>query len=111
VLATYIRPVRNRAALPDQIPFVTSYDVASQELREGRVSLKLIGQTSIATLTGEAKKLLPKFTWCPTDVRSTQLPVVRSPFPIAWSIIQRVERICRERQSALEEVLLVAENR
>lgn len=111
VLASYIRPVKNRAALPEQIPYITSFDIATSERSSGRMGFDIIAKTAVASLTGAEDKLLPEFTWCPKDVRSTNLPVVRSPHVIAWNIMERIDRICGARTISHEEVLLVLESR
>jgi hypothetical protein len=103
--------VKNRAALPDQIPYITSFDIATTERSLGRMRFDIIAKTAVATLTGEEEKLLPEFTWCPKDVRSTNLPVVRSPHVVAWNIMERINRICGARTLSHEEVLLALESR
>ena len=111
VLASYVRPVKNRAALSFQIPYVTSFDIATNERREGRMESDIISKTAVATLVGDETKLFPEFTWCPKDIRSTSLPIVSSPHVIAWNIMDRINRICGSRTLSHEEVLLVLESR
>ncbi len=111
VLASYIRPVKNRAALSEQIPYITSFDIATSERGRGRMRFDIIAKTAVATLTGQEDKLLPEFTWCPKDVRATNLPVVRSPHAVAWNIMERINRICGARTRSHEEVLRVLESR
>lgn len=111
VIASYTRPVKNRAALGEQIPYVTSFDIATSERSLGRMSFDIIAKTAVATLTGEEDKLLPEFTWCPKDVRATNLPVVTSPHVISWNIMERIERICGARLLSEEDRLLALEIR
>lgn len=111
VLVSYIRPVKNRAALPEQIPYITSFDIATSERSSGRMGFEIIAKAAVATLTGEEEKLLPQFAWCPKDVRATNLPVVTSPHVIAWNIMERINRICGARTLSHEEVLRVLESR
>lgn len=111
IIASYTRPVKNRALVGDQVPYVTSFDLATRERSLGRMRFDIIAKTSVATLTGVEDKLLPEFTWCPKDVRATNLPVVTSPHVIAWNIIERIERICGGRVLSEQDRLMTLELR
>ena len=104
VRASYIRPVKNRAALAGQIPYVTAFDIASDERFQGRLGADAIAHTTVAVLTGNAWKLIPKFAWCPRELDGSEFPTERSPYAIAERIEEHVERICRERRSGIENL-------
>jgi hypothetical protein len=66
VLATYIRPVRNRAQLPGQIRYFTAFDIALNEYNAGR--LAYIELRDIAYLVSDHRKsreVIPKTFYCP----------------------------------------------
>lgn len=97
VLTSYIRPVKARRSPAGLVPYVTAFDIASHERREGRLGAEIIVRATIAVLTGEASKLLPKFTWCPKEIDNTGLPTDTSPYAAAERIEERVEKICQGR--------------
>lgn len=99
VLASYIRPVKNRAGLEGQIPYVTAYDVVTNEVAEGRMGLLDYGVVMAAVLTGSKTRLFPKFTWCPTELDGTTLPTESSTYLGAQQVEDHIESICRGRRS------------
>jgi hypothetical protein len=111
ILAVYVRPVRARELLVDQIPYITAYDIAITERKSERMGFDIVAKTAAAALTGEALKLMPEFTWCPSDLSQVDLPITQRPNAIGRRIISRIEKICGERQSAFENLSLISESR
>lgn len=99
VLASYVRPVKNRPGLDEQVPYVTAFDVATSELAAGRVGLLDYGRITAAVMTGPKERLFPKFTWCPTELEGTNLPTESSTYLGAQQVEDHIESICRGRQS------------
>ena len=113
ILAAYVRPVKNRAALENQIPYVTAYDIATTELREQRLGIVQYGRITAAVMTGDAAKLFPKFTWCPKELDGSALPTENSTHLGAQQVEDRIESICRGRarrvRAVKEEVIASTE--
>jgi hypothetical protein len=97
VLASYIRPVRARAALAGQIPYVTTFDLVSEENLDGRVSFGTVLRVTAEVLAGDESKLFPKFAWCPAEIDETELPTETSPLVMAAIVEERIESICAAR--------------
>lgn len=104
ILFAYVRPVQRRELPAGVVPYVTAFDVAVAEQREGRLGLGTTLDAAKNVIAGNADKLFPKFAWCPTEVRGSGLPTERAPYVTAVAVIRRIESICRERLSALESV-------
>lgn len=104
VLVSYIRPVRAREALPGLIPYVTAFDIASEERALGRLNFIEMGRITLAVVKGEKTKLFPKFAWCPQELDGTGLPTDTSNEIGAEKVEIFIEGICRGRQSEMESL-------
>lgn len=104
VIGSYIRPVRHRASLVEQIPYVTAFDIAAAELQRGRLTEAQVSEVQQEILSAPSKRLFPSFVWCPTDLAGTMLPTETTAAPGAEAVKERVESICRGRQSGSENL-------
>lgn len=99
VLAIYIRPVRHRAMLPGQIPYLTAFDIAlSEELAE-RLHPGVTSQVAADIMDAPTSRVLPHFVWCPREM-GPEFPTTQTVDPVTTGIENRVETICRSRRSA-----------
>lgn len=102
VLVSYIRPVRAREALPGIIPYVTAFDIASEERAQGRLNFIEMSRITLAVVKGDKTKLFPRFAWCPLEIDDTGLPTDSSSELGAEKVEIFIETLCRERQSDSE---------
>lgn len=104
VLVSYVRPVQARDALEGNIPYVTAFDVASEERAMGRLDFLTMGRITLAVMTADKSKLFPRFTWCPVEIDNTGLPTDSSSELGAEKVEDFIETLCRERQSDSEKL-------
>ncbi|MBY0515728.1 MAG: DUF2183 domain-containing protein [Bacteriovoracaceae bacterium] len=108
ILVKYVRPVKNRSLFAGDIPYITAFDIASEESMSGRLLADGDSNSTPDTLEkiaavisqANASKVIPVFAWCPSDLSTTGLPTESSPYSIAQDVEDKVESLCRERQSA-----------
>jgi hypothetical protein len=98
VLAIYIRPVRRRALLPGQIPYLTAFDIALSEERADRLHAGVTREVAVELMDAPASRVMPSFVWCPTAI-GPEFPTTQTIDPVATGIENRVEGICRSRRS------------
>lgn len=104
ILVSYVRPVRARAALAGNIPYVTAFDIASEERARGRLDVLLMRRVTLTTVTADKAKLFPAFAWCPVEIDGTGLPTDSSSELGAEKVEEFIETLCRERQSESEKL-------
>lgn len=104
ILVSYIRPVQARTALEGNIPYVTAFDIASEERALGRLDFLTMGRITLAVVTADKTKLFPRFAWCPQEIDDTGLPTDSSSELGAEKVETFIETLCRERQSDSENL-------
>jgi hypothetical protein len=92
VLATYVRPVKNRPLFLGQRPYLTAYEIFSHEHLEGRLPIERGGDIAQSILAAPPKHVVPRFAWCPAEL-------TLAPNSEAQQVEGFVEQICRGRQS------------
>ena len=102
ILVSYVRPVQARDALAGNIPYVTAFDIASEERALGRLDFLTMGRITLAVVKGDKTKLFPKFAWCPLEIDDTGLPTDSSSELGAEQVELFIETLCRERRSDSE---------
>lgn len=100
VLATYIRPVKNRSIPKSSQIFFTNFDLALSEYEAGRLSASWVETVSDKVIsTSKLNHIIPEFAFCPKDDSYWKKQFKTDYAEIAKSIANRLVIYCQTRKN------------
>lgn len=97
VLETYIHRVKNRVPVEGQVNWLTAFDIADYEQRQGRLKSLSFVKVTAAVLNATSSKLFPHFAYCPAEIDGLDIPTVSSSETEAQHVEEKIEKICSAR--------------